>query len=214
VEPAQISRGKAEAKAGQLALLLCDGLWQTGSVKTSAPTARGYFAIGVEGISKAVNLGNLLRSAHAFGASFVFTIGADDKAIHMHADTSKASSHVPLYHWRSLAELKLPKGCSLVGIEILDEAHDLPNFPHPLQAAYVLGPERGALSPELVAHCQHLVRIPAAFSLNVATAGAIVMYDRLRSLGRFGSRPVAERAEAAPPAPHVQGAPRKRTRRG
>jgi tRNA G18 (ribose-2'-O)-methylase SpoU len=45
-------------------------------VKTSPPSPRGYFAIGVEGISKPVNLGNLLRSAHAFGASFVFTIGA------------------------------------------------------------------------------------------------------------------------------------------
>jgi tRNA G18 (ribose-2'-O)-methylase SpoU len=189
-------------------------LWQRETVKTQLPPARGFFAIGVEGISKAVNLGNLLRSAHAFGASFVFTIGADEKALHLHADTSKASSHVPLYHCRSLAELKLPKGCSLVGVELLDEAHDLPSFPHPLRAAYVLGPERGALSPELTARCQHLVRIPAAFSLNVATAGAIVMYDRLRSLGRFGSRPVAEQADPPPPAPHVQGAPRKRTRRG
>ena len=144
----------------------------------------------------------------------MFTIGGDEKALELQGDTSKASAHMPLYHWRSLADLKLPKGCSLVGVEILDEAHDLPNFPHPLRAAYVLGPERGALSPELAARCQHLVRIPAAFSLNVATAGAIVMYDRLRSLGRFGSRPVAERAEAPAPVPHVQGAPRKRTKRG
>jgi tRNA G18 (ribose-2'-O)-methylase SpoU len=176
--------------------------------------SRGYFAIGVEGISKAVNLGNLLRSAHAFGASFVFTIAADDRALHTHADTSKASTHVPLYHWRSLAELKLPKGCSLVGVEILDGAQDLPSFPHPLRAAYVFGPERGVLSPELTARCQHVVRIPAAFSLNVATAGAIVMYDRVRSLGRFAARPVAEGAEPPRPVLHVQGAPRKRTRRG
>jgi tRNA G18 (ribose-2'-O)-methylase SpoU len=189
-------------------------LWQRGTMKEKVPATRGYFAIGVEGISKAVNLGNLLRSAHAFGASFVFTIGADDEALHLHADTSKASTHVPLYHCRSLAELKLPRGCSLVGVELLDEAYDLPSFPHPLRAAYVLGPERGALSPELTARCQHLVRIPAAFPLNVATAGAIVMYDRLRSLGRFGSRPVAEQGDPPPPAPHVQGAPRKRTRRG
>ena len=190
------------------------GLWQTRIVNPLPPSARGYFAIGIEGISKAVNLGNMLRSAHAFGASFVFTIGADEKAVEIYHDTSKAWTHLPLYHWRSLAELKLPKGCSLVGVEILDEAHELPSFPHPVRAAYVLGPERGALSPELIARCQHLVRIPAAFSLNVATTGAIVMYDRLRSLGRFGSRPVAERAEAPAPAPHVQGAPRKRTRRG
>ncbi|MGZ8417421.1 MAG: RNA methyltransferase [Methyloceanibacter sp.] len=183
-------------------------------MKTLLPPARGYFAIGVEGISKAVNLGNLLRSAHAFGASFVFTIGADEKAVEMHHDTSKAWTHLPLYHWRSLADLKLPKGCSLVGVEILEAAHELPSFPHPVRAAYVLGPERGTLSPELAARCRHLVRIPAAFSLNVATAGAIVMYDRLRSLGRFGHRPVAEHAEAPPPRQHVQGAPRKRRRQG
>jgi hypothetical protein len=78
-------------------------------VKTLLPASRGYFAIGVEGISKAVNLGNLLRSAHAFGASFVFTIGADDKAFELRSDTSKASTHVPVYHWRSLKELELPK---------------------------------------------------------------------------------------------------------
>ena len=40
------------------------------------PTPRGYFAIGAERSSKALNLGNLMRSAHAFGASFTFTIGA------------------------------------------------------------------------------------------------------------------------------------------
>jgi hypothetical protein len=46
-------------------------------VKSKPGTARSYFAIGIEGGSNAVNLGNLLRSAHAFGASFMFTIGPD-----------------------------------------------------------------------------------------------------------------------------------------
>jgi tRNA G18 (ribose-2'-O)-methylase SpoU len=193
-------------------MALAARLWQIRIVKTLLPAPRGYFAIGVEGISKPVNLGNLLRSAHAFGASFVFTIGADPRALQVQSDTSKASTHLPLYHWRSQAELKLPKGCSLVGVEILDAAQELPSFPHPVRAAYVLGPERGTLSPELAARCQHLVRIPAAFSLNLATAGAIVMYDRLRSLGRFGTRPVAEHAPSAPREPHVQGTPKKRRR--
>jgi len=183
-------------------------------VEALLPLSRGYFAIGVEGISKAVNLGNLLRTAHAFGASFVFTIGADQNVFETRSDTSKAAAHLPLYHWRSLAELKLPKGCSLVGVEILEDAAELPSFPHPLRAAYVLGPERGALTPELAARCHHLVRIPSAFSLNVATAGAIVMYDRLRSQGRFAARPVSEGAAPAPEPPHVSGAPRKRRRQG
>lgn len=179
-------------------------------MKSSAPPGRGYFAIGVEGVSKAVNLGNLLRSAHAFGASFVFTIGADPRALETRADTSKALSHVPLYHWPSLAELELPRGCRLVGVELLDEAVELPSFAHPAQAAYVLGRERGALSPELLARCHHVVRIPTAFSLNLATAGAIVMYDRLRCLTRFAARPIAPGGNPETPVPHVQGAPRKR----
>jgi tRNA C32,U32 (ribose-2'-O)-methylase TrmJ len=82
-----------------------------------------------------------------------------------------------------------------------------------VQAAYVLGPERGALSPALIARCAHLVRIPTAFSLNVATAGAIVMYDRLRCLGRFASRPVAVGGAPQARTEHVQGAPLRRKRR-
>jgi tRNA G18 (ribose-2'-O)-methylase SpoU len=182
-------------------------------VKSPPASPRGFFAIGIEGASKVVNLGNLLRSAHAFGASFAFTIGADPRVMDTIADTSRASSHLPLYHWQSVDELGLPRGCRLVGIELLDDAVELPTFPHPLQAAYVLGPERGVLSPGVIARCHHLVRIPTAFSLNVATAGAIVMYDRLRSLGRFASRPVAGGSLPEPVTEHVQGGPRRRKRR-
>ena len=181
-------------------------------MKSKPGTARGFFAIGIEGASKAVNLGNLLRSAHAFGASFAFTIGADPRAMDTIADTSRASSHLPPYHWQSVDELRLPRGCRLVGIELLVDAVELPAFPHPLQAAYVLGPERGELSAGVIARCHHLVRIPTAFSLNVATAGAIVMYDRLRSLGRFASRPVAGGSLPEPVTEHVQGGPRRRKR--
>jgi tRNA G18 (ribose-2'-O)-methylase SpoU len=151
---------------------------------------RGYFGIGAEHISKPLNLGNLVRSAHAFGASFVFTIGAAPELYHFKSDTSKAGTHLPYYHWENLEEMRLPRGCHLVGVELMEEAVDLPSFSHPLQAAYVLGPELGSLSPELVARCDYLVRIPAEFCINVAMAGAIVMYDRMRVLGRFPPRPV------------------------
>ncbi|MEM9592421.1 MAG: RNA methyltransferase [Pseudomonadota bacterium] len=179
-------------------------------MKPNPPSCRGYFGIGAESISKSVNLGGLLRSANAFGASFAFTVGADDRALELRSDTSKADTHVPVFHWRTVDEMQLPKGCSLVGIEILDEAQDLPSFPHPLQCAYVLGPERGVLSDDLLARCDQVVRIPTNFSLNVATAGAIVMYDRLRAVGRFAPRPVSERTAASERAPHVQGQPKRR----
>jgi len=43
--------------------------WHIRAVKSPPATARGYFAIGIEGASKAVNLGSLLRAAHAPCAS-------------------------------------------------------------------------------------------------------------------------------------------------
>lgn len=151
---------------------------------------RGYFGIGAERISKPLNLGNLVRSAHAFGASFVFTIGAAPEAFDFKSDTSKSSAHLPYYHWETLNDVRLPQDCRLVGIELMAESEDLPSFAHPVQAAYVLGPELGSLSPDLVARCDHLVRIPTGFCINVAMAGAIVMYDRIRVLGRFAPRPL------------------------
>jgi tRNA G18 (ribose-2'-O)-methylase SpoU len=193
--------------------LLTSPVWQTGAVKPNPQSTRGYFGIGAESISKPVNLGGLLRSANAFGASFAFTVEADDRALEKRGDTSKADSHLPVYHWQTVEEMQLPKGCSLVGIEILDDATDLPSFPHPLQCAYVLGPERGVLSAGLLARCDHVIRIPTNFSLNVATAGAIVMYDRLRALGRFAPRPVGEGAVPLELAPHVQGQPKRRRSR-
>ncbi len=41
---------------------------------------RGYFSIGIEGVSKAGNMGNLIRTAHGFGAAFVFTISQKMKS--------------------------------------------------------------------------------------------------------------------------------------
>lgn len=166
------------------------------------PTPRGYFAIGAERMSKSLNLGNLMRSAHGFGASFTFTIGATYRALEAFADTSKSQLHLPHYNWAKIDDIELPHGCKLVGVELVENAIDLPSFRHPLRAAYVLGPEQGSLSEPLLARCEHVVRIPTKFCINVAMAGAIVMYDRVRTLARFADRPVREGGPHSPaPAP-------------
>lgn len=169
------------------------------------PQARGYFAIGAERMSKALNLGNLMRSAHAFGASFTFTLGATYHALEARADTSKGQWHLPHYNWRNVGEMALPQGCKLVGVELIDEAIDLPSFRHPLRAAYILGPEQGSLSEAVLERCDYVVKIPSSFCVNVAMAGAIVMYDRVRSMARFADRPIGEGGPAEPLAPHVRG---------
>lgn len=152
---------------------------------------RGYFGVGVEEISKGMNLGNLVRTSHAFGASFFFTINASVRYAEVKAsDTSHADIHMPFYAYDSVAEFNLPRDCTLVGVELIEGAVDLPSFRHPLRAAYVLGPEKGSLSPELVARCDHVVKIPTKFCVNVGIAGALVIYDRMISLGNYAERPV------------------------
>lgn len=86
----------------------------------------------------------------------------------------------------------------------------MPSFRHPDRAAYVLGPERGALSPEMLARCDHVVRIPIAFCINVGIAGAVALYDRMISRGRFAERPVRAGGPTEALASHVHGAQRFR----
>lgn len=151
---------------------------------------RGYAALGVEGVSKARNAGAVIRTAHAFGAAFAFTVGGPLSQREIaHSDTSKAIEQIPLYMFASAQTLALPEGCALVGIELTDDAVVLPSFRHPRSAAYILGSERMGLSEDMLDICDHVIKIPTRFSLNLAVAGALVLYDRLQSLERFAPRP-------------------------
>ena len=172
---------------------------------------RGYFAIGVEGISKAMNVGSLFRTAHAFGAGFVFTVAATyERGEGGKSDTSDAPGHIPFYSFPDIGSLVLPKDCSLVGVELTDDAIELPSFRHPTQAAYVMGPERGELSPAMANKCELVVKIPTRFCVNVGIAGAIVMYDRITSLGHYPRRPISPGGPKEQRPEHVFGDPKIR----
>ncbi len=174
---------------------------------------RGYFAIGVEGISKAMNVGSLFRTAHAFGAGFVFTVAAAyERGEGGRSDTSDTPGHIPFYSFPDVGSLLLPDDCTLVGVELTDDAAELPSFRHPPRAAYVMGPERGSLSPELTEKCEFVVRIPTRFCVNVGIAGAIVMYDRMLSLGQFPRRPLSPGGPTEALPEHVFGDPKIRTK--
>jgi tRNA G18 (ribose-2'-O)-methylase SpoU len=170
---------------------------------------RGYFAAGVDGVSKPMNLGNLVRIAHAFGASFFFSVNAQVKFSDAESDTSRSWRDMPVYNHATVEEFRLPIGCRLVGVEITDDAVELPRFRHPSRAAYVFGAERNSISPAMLARCEFVVKIPTRFSINVGMAGAIVLYDRLISLGGYPARPLmpGRAASAEIPPPHSWGKP-------
>ena len=155
-----------------------------------------------------MNLGNLVRIAHAFDASFFFSIAPRLKLSDANSDTSRAQGALPFYAFDRPEDFRLPLNCRLVGVEITDQAVELPRFRHPARAAYVFGAERYSLSPQMLSLCEFVVKIPTRFSINVGMAGAIVLYDRLVNLGGYGGRPVTPGGDGADVPPlHNWGAP-------
>jgi tRNA G18 (ribose-2'-O)-methylase SpoU len=158
------------------------------------PVAGGCFAIGLDRSSKPFNAGTLNRLAAAHGGSYTFTAGADWQASRhwrfweeaAAAEAAAPRPTVPHLAFETPAATVFPDGFTLVAVELTPDAVDLPSFRHPSRAIYVLGPERGMLAPEFLDRAAHVVKIPMRFSLNVAMAASLVLFDRLRSRERPG----------------------------
>ena len=142
-------------------------------------TNRGYFGIGIYHPKRETNVGTLWRSAHIFGASFLFTIGR--RYSHQCSDTLKVPHRVPLFSYESFSAFlaSLPNHGRLVAVELDDHAVPASDFVHPQQAVYILGAEDNGLPPAILSKCCSIIQLPGDFCLNVAVAGSIVMYDRM-----------------------------------
>lgn len=152
---------------------------------------RGFFGIGVQGLSKERNAGAIIRTAHAFGASYVCTVGSPLNLKQMaNTDTSKTFLHCPLFQYQNFADMQLPEKTTVVGVELTSESVNLPSFKHPLQALYMLGPELGSLSPDIQEQCDFVVKIPTQYCVNVSIAAALIMYDRAISHGDYAPRAI------------------------
>lgn len=141
---------------------------------------RGYFGIGVLHGKTEANIGTLWRTAHLYGADFIFTVGARYKR--QASDTPRTPRHTPLFEFADIDDLHahLPHGCLLVGVELDPRATPLTEFKHPERACYLLGAEDHGLSPAVLDRCHHIVqlRYPRPESMNVAVAGSLVIDHR------------------------------------
>ena len=151
---------------------------------------RGYFGVAAYRLTDEKNVGGLWRSAAAYGAAFLGTVGIRYGRLEA-ADTTAAWRHTPLLHFAHMDALlgALPRGCALIGVELDPRAVSLERFEHPQRALYLLGAERHGLPPDVLDRCDHLVQIPTIgpWSLNVASAGTVVLAHRHMSRLREGA---------------------------
>jgi len=140
--------------------------------------ARGFFGVGIYHGKTESNLGTLWRSAHNFGASFIFTIG--NRYAKQHSDTTKAWRSIPLFHYVSFDEFieSCPKDCQIIAIEQTQSSLSLKTFVHPERAIYLMGAEDHGIPETLLVRCFQIVHIDTPMCINVSVAGSIVMYDR------------------------------------
>jgi TrmH family RNA methyltransferase len=146
--------------------------------RSDLPTAKRDVVLALWQVADPGNVGTLLRTADAFGASVALSPGCADpvgpKAVRASAG---AVFRVPLVPWEDLPHRRVALvahgGRSLGGADLTP----------PL--VFLLGAEREGLPPELVSDCyEATIPLPGgAESLNVAAAGAIALYE----LSRRGS---------------------------
>jgi len=144
--------------------------------------AEGFFGIGVLHSGDEQNIGTLWRSAFILGASFIFTI--DKKYTKQSSDVTKAWSKIPLYHYPDFDNFRLsiPYAASIIAVEMTDTAVLLQEFSHTPRAVYLLGNEADGLPSSVIEQCHHTISLPGDYSLNVAVAGSIVIYDRVNKI--------------------------------
>lgn len=144
---------------------------------------KGYFGIGILNPKVEENIGTLWRHAMLYNAAFICTIGARYKP--QATDTSKTQRHIPLYHYKDMADFTehLPQDCTVVFIELATPALALSTYQHPIRCIYMLGAEDKGIPPEVIENFDHDMAVvqleaPNPQSMNVSATGTIVMYDR------------------------------------
>ena len=134
----------------------------------------------VHNIGKKNNIGNITRSAVAFGVTQTILCGEKKASTHGHQNTRK---YMRFEHFPTLAACRThlkEAGFSIIGVEIGDNSKDVTTHPFTGPTAFIFGNEGTGLHATAAAICDSLVYIPqytpGTASLNVSVAASIVLH--------------------------------------
>jgi RNA methyltransferase, TrmH family len=152
-------------------------VFRTDELPRLEPSRSLQLGIALWHVADPGNVGTLMRAADAFGPAFVaLSEGCADplgqKALRASAG---AIFRVPTCRFDAAPGRRV----ALVS----RGGTPLPELELEQATTFVLGAERGGLPPDVLARCDERATIPqtgAAESLNVAMAGAIALYERVR----------------------------------
>ena len=143
------------------------------------------------GITNVDNMGSLFRNAAAFGIDAVVLDGSCCDPLYRKS-IRVSMGHVLGVPWAvtedwtgSLDRLRREWGFHLMAAECEQRSRCISTVEFPDHVGLIMGAEGSGLDDETLSACDSIVEIPMARevpSLNVATAAAILMWERRRSL--------------------------------
>jgi RNA methyltransferase, TrmH family len=176
----------------------------------------GPLCLYLHGVGDPGNVGTILRSAQAFGASSV-ALGpgcADPHSPKAVRASMGAIFSVALARVRDVAELPGERVALLAGAREVLRGPEAQRGGDSIAAPLTLlvGAERDGLPPQLVAACERSARIPiVSESLNAAMAATVALYEVTRATLPGAAAPAREPAASAPPGERALPSSRVRT---
>jgi tRNA G18 (ribose-2'-O)-methylase SpoU len=138
------------------------------------------YAVALENLRSAFNVGSILRTCENFGAQSVHLIGytpsGDAKPVQKTA--LGAENFVDTHKHRTVAELVEHSGRPVIAFETVDGAENFYTAELPPNPIFLFGNERFGISPQTLKACHQVVQIPMQGrknSMNVASTVAAAL---------------------------------------
>jgi 23S rRNA (guanosine2251-2'-O)-methyltransferase len=150
----------------------------------------------LENVRSLYNVGSFFRTMDAAGCERLYLCGISGRPPKRAITKTALGSEetvpwVPVTDAASLIDDLRARGHEIAAIETSVHAVDLFDWQPVFPVCLLFGHEVEGLTPELLARCDTHVRIPMLgrkHSLNVATAGGVVIYELLRKYRRMLER--------------------------
>jgi len=124
------------------------------------------------------NLGNLIRTANAFGAFEVCVVGRRRFSSYGNQQTKSETKFRHFYHIDDAYSFYKNNGFDFVGVEITSDALSINDHVFSNDTVFIMGNESTGIRDEIMGKCDYCVFVPqfgAGASINVNVACGIVL---------------------------------------
>lgn len=153
--------------------------WKRESIAKDIQSASLGYEVAIENLGHDFNIGSIVRTANALGASRVHIVG---RRRWNRRGAMVTDRYMDVEHHAEVEEFAkevADRGLRVVGIDNLPGSTPLEEAELPPNAVLVFGEEGGGLSPEMLEACEsvhHITQYGSTRSLNVGHAAAIAMW--------------------------------------